>query len=309
MKYCTYCGEEVFDEAVICPHCGRQIAILQQTKTKNIRTKVCKPINKRKIIKIALILFAALLLVAGVVLGFTFYKNHMYARELEGQLADKTYEYKGLNAVSDNYEACWLSFYDSGRYRNEFVDFTTSKSNEWFGDFCVKVGFDGVATIHADSSTYKITINESGDIEMLSAGDEEYYLIAREPGKNLVDWYEDVMFEDALEQNKELAIEFFANLTYWDTGDNFDNLIPTIFKDYDMTCEPLENSNTEFRITVSGRYYFNKYDFPTLTREGEFVCRVKIDGTDGTLSIEKDDGIIDAMDLYVIMSTYGSYGW
>ena len=97
MKYCTYCGEEVFDEAVICPHCGRQIAMFQQAKTKNIRTKVCKPINKRKIIKIALILFAALLLVAGVVLGFTFYKNHMYARELEGQLADKTYEYKGLN--------------------------------------------------------------------------------------------------------------------------------------------------------------------------------------------------------------------
>jgi len=26
--YCRYCGEEIFEDAVICPHCGRQVAPL-----------------------------------------------------------------------------------------------------------------------------------------------------------------------------------------------------------------------------------------------------------------------------------------
>lgn len=29
MKYCSYCGKEIMDEAVICPHCGRQVASLK----------------------------------------------------------------------------------------------------------------------------------------------------------------------------------------------------------------------------------------------------------------------------------------
>lgn len=76
-----------------------------------------------------------------------------------------------------------------------------------------------------------------------------------------------------------------------------------------MTCEPVGNSNEEFIITVSGPYYFNKVDLPTLTQPGELVCRVNVSPLDETVEIEKDDGIVDAMNLYVVLSTYGSYGW
>jgi len=30
--YCRYCGEEIFEDAVICPHCGRQVAPLTDNK-------------------------------------------------------------------------------------------------------------------------------------------------------------------------------------------------------------------------------------------------------------------------------------
>lgn len=26
MKYCTHCGKEIMDDAVICPHCGCAVA-------------------------------------------------------------------------------------------------------------------------------------------------------------------------------------------------------------------------------------------------------------------------------------------
>ena len=30
--YCRYCGKEIFEDAVVCPHCGRQIAPLTNNK-------------------------------------------------------------------------------------------------------------------------------------------------------------------------------------------------------------------------------------------------------------------------------------
>ncbi|HPF17593.1 MAG TPA: tetratricopeptide repeat protein [Thermotogota bacterium] len=30
--YCRYCGEEIFEDAVVCPHCGRQVAPFKNNK-------------------------------------------------------------------------------------------------------------------------------------------------------------------------------------------------------------------------------------------------------------------------------------
>ncbi len=32
MKYCKYCGERIHMDAVVCPHCGRQVEMLQSAK-------------------------------------------------------------------------------------------------------------------------------------------------------------------------------------------------------------------------------------------------------------------------------------
>lgn len=116
-------------------------------------------------------------------------------------------------------------------------------------------------------------------------------------------------FQETLEENKQIAPELFAGTSYWNTGDSFENLIPIIFKDYDLTCEPVGNSNEEFIITVSGYYYINKVDLPTLTQPWGLVCRVNVSPLEETVEIEKDDGIVNAMNLYVVLSTYSYYGW
>ncbi len=33
MKYCSHCGNELLDEAVICPKCGCQVDIIKKDKT------------------------------------------------------------------------------------------------------------------------------------------------------------------------------------------------------------------------------------------------------------------------------------
>lgn len=35
MKYCTKCGKELMDEAVICPHCGCAIESAEKTKNES----------------------------------------------------------------------------------------------------------------------------------------------------------------------------------------------------------------------------------------------------------------------------------
>lgn len=36
MKYCKFCGEQIHEDAVICPKCGRQVEILKQEQQPNV---------------------------------------------------------------------------------------------------------------------------------------------------------------------------------------------------------------------------------------------------------------------------------
>lgn len=60
MKYCSYCGKEIMDEAVICPHCGQQVASL---KGKGITDVLSDILHNKKALAV---LVACLALVAGV---------------------------------------------------------------------------------------------------------------------------------------------------------------------------------------------------------------------------------------------------
>lgn len=93
MKYCTQCGKELFDEAVMCPGCGNMIAAPETPKEK---PKERKPVNKKKVIKNTVAIVAALLIVVGSVFGVIFVKNLIYAKGLESQLVGRTYEYADI---------------------------------------------------------------------------------------------------------------------------------------------------------------------------------------------------------------------
>ncbi len=314
MKYCTHCGKELFDEAVMCPACGTMIAA---PETPTEKPKERKPVDKKKVIRITIAAVAALLLVVGGVFGVIFVKNLIYAKSLESQLVGKTYEYANIEEDTfDFYMVDWLSFYEGGQYRCEYVTQSEDEVIEYTGEYSVKVGLDGVPELYLGGVANAMAVNDAGEIESITEGLRSYYPIEREDEERLADWFETFQrmlekeqFQKALEENKQMALELFAGTSYWNTGDSFDNLIPIIFKDYDITCVPAGESNEEFLITVSGYYYINKVDLPNLTQPGELVCRVNVSPLDETVEVEEDSGIIDAMNLYVVLSTYGSYGW
>lgn len=39
MKFCTKCGKEIFDEAVICPHCGCAVDTVQNNASQDNRSE------------------------------------------------------------------------------------------------------------------------------------------------------------------------------------------------------------------------------------------------------------------------------
>lgn len=309
MKYCTHCGKELFDEAIICPGCGVAVESFAEPKKK---AKEKKPVNKKKVLITAIAIAAALLLLAGGIVGLSIYTNYAHALQLETQLVGKTYEYKETDAATGDYsKVCWLSFAEGGEYKYEVADFAAEYSEHETGNYSVAINSDGVAEILMDDFAFDCTINENshGEIEGLSVGYDTYDPIERDPEYALAKWFEGEIFQRRLESNRQEALNFFASTSYWDNGDSFNNLIPIIFKDYDLTCEPVGDSNEEFIIKLSGYYYINKVSLPTITEYGEMTCRMTINPMESAMKIESDDGIVEAMSLYVILSTYGSYGW
>lgn len=63
MKYCSYCGKEIMDEAVICPHCGRQVASL---KGKGAAADFSDILRNKKVLAV---LAVCLALIAGVLIS------------------------------------------------------------------------------------------------------------------------------------------------------------------------------------------------------------------------------------------------
>lgn len=305
MKYCTHCGKELFDEAVMCPGCGTMVA--QPVPQKKIKEK--KPVNKKKVLVTVIAVVAALLLIAAGVCGFILYKNYAYANELQAQLVNKTFECRQTNSATGGEQVYWISFDGEGKYRYESVDFYTEETEDLQGNYTVKVSFDGTAKVYADNSEYDISAKNTGIVENIYAGTKIYRSITRDSGETLAQWFQDELYQMKLEENKEEALAFFGEITYWEGEETFESLIPEIFEDYELTCEPVGDSNSEFTITVSGSYYINKVNIPNFTQQGELACYVSISEVENELRIIRDDGIIDAMDLYVVLNKYSYYSW
>ena len=308
MKYCTRCGKEIMDEAVICPECGNEIK-----KSDTIsKLSAKKTVNTGKIIKLTIAVVASLLIIAGGVVGFLFHNNQAHTEELESKLVNKTYQFK-VGDVADSYFCIErISFDENGQYKLERVTADSLDVEEYSGAYLIKFGSDGTEKLFlgtSESDSYEIAVDSTGEIIKISQGGKSWDSIQHVSGDNLINWLAKVEFERNLKMNRKAALRLFAEITYWDTGDCFQNLIPIIFSDYEQTCEPLEGSNTEFIITVTGRYYFNKVDLPSFTKEGEISCYVRVDPESSVVQIRKDTGIVEAMKVYVVLSRYKSYGW
>lgn len=85
--YCIYCGSEIADEAVICPHCGRVVNEKKLTKTVN-------PTNNEETTAInqpssegGLVITAKVFMILGCVLNVISIMNNLTAYEIESGTA------------------------------------------------------------------------------------------------------------------------------------------------------------------------------------------------------------------------------
>lgn len=89
MKYCTKCGKELFDEAVICPGCGCPTQLYQQkkAKTKPVRRPTEKRPRKKmsKKAKIILVILLAVVVLAGIVAAVLFLPRNIEIGDFSGK--------------------------------------------------------------------------------------------------------------------------------------------------------------------------------------------------------------------------------
>ena len=67
MKFCSKCGNELFDEAVVCPKCGCATGDVKQGKAKS-NSQNQKQVNKNQAMGAALILGGVAIIVVFVIL-------------------------------------------------------------------------------------------------------------------------------------------------------------------------------------------------------------------------------------------------
>lgn len=84
--FCRYCGQEILDEAVICPHCGVMVKKLdfsalqeqaptQQSVDSGMDLKKTKAVRIFAVITAALVAFSLMLLLSGIVEMFNYWRH------------------------------------------------------------------------------------------------------------------------------------------------------------------------------------------------------------------------------------------
>ena len=96
MKYCSKCGSELLDEAVVCPKCGceTEYGVSQKEKAKQIEDN-----NGAKTFGILSLVFGALGGILGLIFGITCIKK------------DKTGNYKPMGIIGIVLFAVWVVVY------------------------------------------------------------------------------------------------------------------------------------------------------------------------------------------------------
>lgn len=163
-------------------------------------------------------------------------------------------------------------------YYNRNSDTIEHKSYDGTAD--IKVSLFGKVTF----SVYEVVLN-NGEIEALksSISDDTYEIVE-------------------ISHLQKIAVDVFCELTQWKNS-NYGEMIEIIYKDYDVTCEVVEGSKTKYLLTFDGEYYPNKKDVPDFTCTGTLAVEVDIEEKTG--KIIKDEGVTDAMDVYLILSQFG----
>lgn len=159
MKYCTHCGKELFDEAVMCPGCG-----CPTTEEKQLPSS--KPVKKIHHKQILIIVIAAVVLI-GVVLGVLGIINNGRKNAIYEALEGESYSYTDY----DSYKLTSLSFEANKKCEKyQFWSLIDSEFDFTY-DYSVKISGGKVYVTVADV-TYEAVIG-SNDKTVVALIDEE----------------------------------------------------------------------------------------------------------------------------------------
>ena len=165
MKYCTHCGKELLDEAVICPNCETKTGFDMQQEP----VKVSKRSNTKKII---LLISLAVLLVA-VIIGGLFVWNHIRTEQVKEQLAGNKFSYTYYGWSTTNY-----MYYDFDNEANCTYYYCYSNimdyGNTYEKDYKIKFE-NGMVFLEFFSETLEVRYNRYGQIEGLYNVDTEEF--------------------------------------------------------------------------------------------------------------------------------------
>lgn len=298
MSFCPKCGEELQQGAAFCMKCGTKAAPPKKER---------KPVNRKKLILTCVIVGAVLLLTAGGLLTFRLVQNNMLAAQLEAELARTRYK-ESITIGENSFSETWITFQNETEYTYENVLDNMSQPHKMEGEYHVEVGLDGEPVLYLGGSEYRLNVSYDGTIESIeSVASSSEFSKTTMTTAGLDRWFENYKKEKKKEQDKEQAVNMVMSCQFWNFSYTFGELIPIVFKNYTVSCEASGTSSDVFRVTVSGEYYFNKVDLPTLTRTGSVTIEVTNGLEETSLRVISDDGIMDAMEIYGILTTYGGY--
>ena len=165
MKYCTKCGKELFDEAVICPGCGCAVEAPEAKNTEQVKSGQKNVNGKKSRLKIALIIAASVVLLIGIVTGGIFLQYHIRSEAVKDQLAGKTFSYWSSSLYG--YSSEKLSFDENANcektyFYSNVMDEPTTYSMSY------KIKFkNGKTFLDTGGHMYEIQFNSYGDINSL----------------------------------------------------------------------------------------------------------------------------------------------
>lgn len=156
MKYCSKCGKELFDEAVMCPECGHNL----DSQPEQVPAPK-KPAGKKKIVSIIVSVVVLIGLLVGGFFGWRYFKIEQVKKDLmENEFAYEertTYTYTEKRFSFDATGACTYQFYMYGLFD---TDYTYPRQYE------IEIK-NGKVFLNFDSITLEVEYNDYGEIKQL----------------------------------------------------------------------------------------------------------------------------------------------
>ena len=159
MRFCTHCGSEIMDDAIICAGCGCPAIEEEQT---SVDKK--KKFNKKTLLILIISAVAAIALVVGAI----FLVNHIRVANVIKDLSGNTYSYFDSNIYPSlgiyNYTEKEMKFDDDGTMTYSYYYSNIDAGDEYERSYEIKFE-DGMVILQAGINTYEIQYDRYNRIE------------------------------------------------------------------------------------------------------------------------------------------------